>query len=163
MPPGDSLVEALHTPPMLCSLWAHDGSKLPRVFWYKVLFVSTSRHGMWATTAGCLLNLLVKEGFHRTWTCGTLYPVTLFPRLLKQHNTQETQCDSKALIHDRAVPGALVFPTCRKRWPWSSVSCQRSQYWRTALLSLMLGYLSIHLGSTRRLLGVLWTAKRSNQ
>ena len=27
----------------------------------------------------------------------------------------------------------------------------------------MLGYLGIHLGSTRRLLGVLWTAKRSNQ
>ena len=27
----------------------------------------------------------------------------------------------------------------------------------------MLGYLGIHLGSTIRLLGVLWTAKRSNQ
>ena len=27
----------------------------------------------------------------------------------------------------------------------------------------MLGYLGIHLGSIRRLLGVLWTARRSNQ
>ena len=29
--------------------------------------------------------------------------------------------------------------------------------------SLMLGYLGIHLGSIRRLLGVLWTSRRSNQ
>ena len=28
---------------------------------------------------------------------------------------------------------------------------------------MMLGYLGIHLGSIRRLLGVLWTSRRSNQ
>ena len=82
MPPGDSLVEALHTSPMLCSLWAHDGSKLPMVFWYKVLSVSTSWHAMWATTAGCLLNPLVKEDFHRTWTCDTL-PSYLISSVIK--------------------------------------------------------------------------------
>ena len=67
---------------MLCSLWAHDGSKLPMVFWYKVLSVSTSWHAMWATTAGCLLNPLVKEDFHRTWTCDTL-PSYLISSVIK--------------------------------------------------------------------------------